>query len=810
MINLTQAEANGNDLLNRDKRSFSWVPPFLGGPGSSSSQDVDEVVSENENEVVPSFLDSSVVGSIINRGELVNNQMQYPIWRVHKYNGVHLAPLPVHVVPAPNLPSTNLHATTVVETAPIAADADILPEIESDSDTTADDDTPKKQSTPPNPLELLKLARDLGVTDFSKIPDLNEIGSLLGTTTPEETIEAIKEFAATEDGRQLIRDYIQGQSTSENNDVAASEINENYDLQKGSETNLIPQILGGNSNGGSPFPLNLLTNQQRSASTAEEVNDEGVDSDEGTTPRSSVLERIGQWTSALNPFAGRQEIPIPPIGTDVNNAENTIQYSEPIEPTVPLPSLPKLPLLPNIPALNQPLPELPNIRIPLQYASPYPLLPQSNGNGQYVRVKLPLAGFNPTPQIPIDAHYLNHARNTLQFVQLAPRVLPQQGLPQQVLPQQFVPYITQPVRTFAPQPIYNQLPPVQSLIPNQFRPTFPSSTPVAVNTPAQAPIEETNQTSESLDEKPIQVTDTVAEPIVEQNDNIPQTNENSNLPSSNPAQSFQENNANINTQNVPQNIQLPQTQYGIPFRSVNRPISQNIQLPVVHRTIPFRGQVKYIARQNPYYAKHVGDLPLAQQANYEAFRNAPRIMDSYGKPVLPISFPLDNPTNVFQLPQNSSRAFVQQEYNLVPSQSETIETTVNQNGDAIIDANLRNDNNDDGKSAVETTDSNEKNDNAAATKNDKRNEKKIENEANEEDTFKIDIRDNLNSDKSNESNQQTSHIQRITPHDSQTGKMFHADPKAVDLLPFTLINRSLDMKNDNHKKTETHRSINRQ
>ncbi|XP_049542581.1 uncharacterized protein LOC125955492, partial [Anopheles darlingi] len=53
-----------------------------------------------------------------------------------------------------------------------------------------------------------RLAKLLGVTDFEHLPPFEDVKALLGTATAGETIKAIKEYASTPDGLELIKDYV--------------------------------------------------------------------------------------------------------------------------------------------------------------------------------------------------------------------------------------------------------------------------------------------------------------------------------------------------------------------------------------------------------------------------------------------------------------------------------------------------------------------------------------------------------------------------------------------------------------------------
>lgn len=65
-----------------------------------------------------------------------------------------------------------------------------------------------KAASAPIPPELQELADQFGIKDVSKLPSLDDAMGLLGTTSRAETIQTIKELAATPDGMNLIRQFL--------------------------------------------------------------------------------------------------------------------------------------------------------------------------------------------------------------------------------------------------------------------------------------------------------------------------------------------------------------------------------------------------------------------------------------------------------------------------------------------------------------------------------------------------------------------------------------------------------------------------
>lgn len=74
----------------------------------------------------------------------------------------------------------------------------------------------------PLPAELQQLARDFGVRDLRRLPSLDEAQALLGTATADETVQAVLDIAATADGRDLIREFLQSGDYADVGDVATT------------------------------------------------------------------------------------------------------------------------------------------------------------------------------------------------------------------------------------------------------------------------------------------------------------------------------------------------------------------------------------------------------------------------------------------------------------------------------------------------------------------------------------------------------------------------------------------------------------
>lgn len=378
--------------------------------------------------------------AIVNHGN-----RHYPIYRVHKYNGVLLKPIPVSLVgqtQGGQVQGGPVQGGVQIEQIPTAGQ---LPQqytysqyVPYETINAGDDNrietgnnirfpsnvqTPtavqpptasgeKLQITP----ELIELGRKLGITDFSRLPPLDDAMALLGTTTQAETLKVIQEIAATEDGLNLIKQYL---TSDEGNDQdgQGSETVEQYALPgddaKTENDPLVAQsTISLDSTVGAPVDLRSLGEPFRSIDAALDRTRTSIGVVERFLPQpdpeAGILSRIAGWANILNPLAGRGEVPIPTIEAD---AEEIVAADN--SDTIPIPNLPELPRLPVELEANTPnVPSIPQIHIPQGYILP-PHLRNAGPGGPYIRVKLPLSSFNPTPEIPIEAKYLNHYQRQL-------------------------------------------------------------------------------------------------------------------------------------------------------------------------------------------------------------------------------------------------------------------------------------------------------------------------------------------------------------------------------------------------------------
>lgn len=216
----------------RDKRSFPW-PSFLHGNGitpiasanisKAEHQKIQQLQSDKQQVYLQQLhqIDIQNVQDLQQKAyatprfttheQLLHNPnnpyQQYPMWLIQKYNGFDLKPIPVSLL------SANLQSSLLTNNSPIHHSADSASPIyqaEVDAKRTKYDiPTSSERIEKTIPAELQKLAISFGIQNLSKLPSLDEAMNLLGATTPEETISIIKELASTENGKEMIKQFMQ-------------------------------------------------------------------------------------------------------------------------------------------------------------------------------------------------------------------------------------------------------------------------------------------------------------------------------------------------------------------------------------------------------------------------------------------------------------------------------------------------------------------------------------------------------------------------------------------------------------------------
>lgn len=730
-----------DDLNNskiRGRRSFSWLPFFGGGAGEKAAdgneadeaietgeaEDGTSVVGESFGQEIPSDLivpqqiqysgnypNAIPIETILSKGQVINNNIHYPIWRVHKYNGLHLKPIPISLVhgngqAAQPVPQGKYPAAQPVQYSPTVGQQQYQQPTQQypipGQSSGVSQQQPSRQRVPP---ELLQLARQFGITDFSKFPSLEEAMGLLGTTTQEETIKTIQELAATEDGRALIRQFIDSDSDS---DAEASEPEKQ--VVDAPTTQYKQHLNAGGLQQFYQIPNLGYRDHDTAATNLIGIRDFDSSLNRANTdlnlvqgflpnpaPDANIFQRISQWTNFLNPLAGSEEIPLPSNDEEDEAAQETADEEQDDGQTIPV-QLPELPSLPSIPGLSDGIAALPPVHIPSHlvtspHAAFYPVNLAALGKtaGRYVRVNVPTTGFNPAAQ------YATQHR---------PHAQPQ---PQ---PQPQPPLIRQPQRAqYAVRPQQQQ--PHASV--------FKSSPQIAPQQHVQT---------------------THMKPVTQAHTQL-------------------------------QTYELPQKQISTNFISNVQPIGLNIE---------HKQQLEELKPPSTEYktiVSHVGQIPLIKDANYEVFKNAPRIVTSYGTPALPYTYSLDGSSNTFM------PSFIHQEYELRPAASEKIE---HHEEFADVPSNhateeINHHSEPKSKTSVGVHDE-------LASAHDSASEIVSEEQHSNKATDEFQRRTNLHEDEETvDEHKEISYTgpQRVTSFDTvATGKIHKADKNAINLLPLTM------------------------
>lgn len=780
------------DDLVRQKRA--WLPPIFGIQAEEETREADEI---GDPEVVEP---EGIAPEVAAQPDVV----YYPVWSVHKYNGVQLAPTQYHVAHHTVAQQTTNDSPARVVVADHRQPA--IQTVQNNEVVASNVQTAQPAPVPQTnqlaasaasnvmPADLIQFAREFGITDFSQLPSLDEVGNLLGSTTPEETIETIREIAATEDGRSLIRSFIEGQGRNADNEVAASENEEsvanpedqqNVDLDE-SETLFVPQYADaiGNQNN---FLVPNVYAQNPIQSDATSYDDAESDETEATTPNPGAISRIMQWVNFLNPLALRSEIPIPPTPTvprptNTLKTVSTVTTGEHNQHTVPIPSLPEPAPLPQIAGFSQSTPQLPPIHIPYRNI-PAVFAPNSvKASGQYVRVKLPAGGYNPA-HLPIDPVYLNAIQNQLQSA----RVLP------------------------TPQATQGTFQPINSNVARNIDQTFAQNTISFRQNPIQVA-----DSSVASNVQPLQVTSQAAK-----------DQSNRALPVGQLATAFVDPRLAVNspiaqqsTQNVPlihnsKQLFVPNTSNG----------QQYLQLPTLYAPSTFQQQflqLPTLATPNTFQSpsQHIGQLPLSL-ANFEAFKNAPQIVTSYDAPILPQFHSLNNSTVAFKASPQSSKVYINQEYDLRPAGSEAIESKANEtivtntttvvttptasNNQTLVDKNVDATTT---ETVVEVSTESKLVAAKSTTENDIIRTTTGDDDINKSTTPKPTKRASRRRlpSKDAESTESAIKYQRHMPSDWKANRMYRANVKAIDLMPIT-VRHMLDTEHATKTEDDTKKAI---
>lgn len=388
------------------------------------------------------------------------NIRHYPIWRVHKYKGMDLRPMPVSLVPKPHnfqsqgnvrFPQPNQQYQGYQSNYPLP------PQIQPQTPVRQfpQQQLPAVPAATAVPEELIDLAKKLGVNDLSKLPSIDDIMNVLGTTSRTDTIEAINELAATPEGLDLIKSYLGSEDSVAESSEQKSVIDgpssldtlpfENYGLPPQPQlphgnygipppiipTTLPPQpsttepaattpvLIGFHhkffAHDGQPvgdeslgvlskltsFPQKLLSQTGIPQAYERVKTDAGFLSNifHSSAPNPDFQTTVDRWKSFTRLTPDIPEQKIVPVGEIITATTATTE--EPISyifsKSIELPKLPELPRLPIIQGLNNvpQIPQIPRVHLPNQFNVPHQSL-----QGTYTRVRYPLNGFNPLPELP--------------------------------------------------------------------------------------------------------------------------------------------------------------------------------------------------------------------------------------------------------------------------------------------------------------------------------------------------------------------------------------------------------------------------
>lgn len=532
-------------LLHGVSASLSW-PSFLGGSTSSAEPTDPAPLAAPTTPLAPVYSMAEYAP-----GGVAQN---YPIWRVHKYNGIHLNPVDMSQLPAHLQPPHVFPAVT--DTAAAATNDETNYLLPAPVDELHSNDIgsklPAAAGNEELPAELVQMALSLGITDTSKLPSLNEAMSLLGTTSAEETVKVIRDIASTENGMALIRQFLENNDeSSEESDIGADQqqqpevaeveapqeptepeqgdlfssfastldrTNSNLDVLQRIVTPAPPASASTNNGG----IFSIITNFFRPAPPA--VSLDSLTEPPPTETPPTVPEPVEEAQPAL---ATIQRI-LPPFNIQAADYDRIVRqyYGRPVGelrdtftasfPTLQLPRLPDYPSSgPVFPANFQQLPavpQLPAIRIPT-YQAPsngvaHPPTPGSRTApampGTYIRVRYPLAAFQP------NQHYqLPPQKPHQQYLPVAQYGAPNVGAgvieprfktfssatpPRAVIPAS----ISAPI-AFGDEPMIFELPRVETNeIINQLQPSTAPATTVTIP-PSVQPVSDVSQLPLSID-----------------------------------------------------------------------------------------------------------------------------------------------------------------------------------------------------------------------------------------------------------------------------------------------------------------------
>lgn len=165
LIATQSQQSSGHEIVRTKRHIFSWLTNWIDGDDSPAP-------APNDIFAPPPY-------PTINGPQPIRNQK----WEVYRYNGVnYLVPV---IGPKPSSPSTtavSLNSSTAIGGL--------------------------------NPADVQILMKELGITDPRQLPSIEEVMTLLHVNNPQDAMDTIKEIASTENGRALIKSFLDGRTTS--------------------------------------------------------------------------------------------------------------------------------------------------------------------------------------------------------------------------------------------------------------------------------------------------------------------------------------------------------------------------------------------------------------------------------------------------------------------------------------------------------------------------------------------------------------------------------------------------------------------
>lgn len=267
----------------------------------------------------------------------------------------------------------------------------------------------------------------LGISDPSQMPSIQEVMDMLGASTQEEAIDTVKEIAATEEGIDMIKSFIESRQTPDEDEDAIIEVITQPPTTTTSTTTTTttplpppttttPAILPAKPLFHFWSPKNVLSSASaKVASRLDQVHTNAhllgkilPNTAATTTEGSSTFRNTLRNLKNFFTFQDNSPVPFESLKVAPNHrqqvASPTVVYvNEPI-PADPinLPALPQLASLPSLAGIrNIPtMPQIPQIQLPSHFNIPKHLV-----QGPYMKVKYPVSSLAPLPMYHPQRHH---------------------------------------------------------------------------------------------------------------------------------------------------------------------------------------------------------------------------------------------------------------------------------------------------------------------------------------------------------------------------------------------------------------------